>query len=187
MIFILLIYFDPNYTNPNWTIEPKTNGRSKFLLCGPVSNRGNELCTCPDLSHSKIWSSQSFTLNGKKTFVKDVQGLMLTLHRLGDILYKRPKLSHLQPRQTCHPWYIAPPPSPLSPLIILHYQMQFLPNDGTLTNRVKEYLRSKFPPYMVPTFIILVNSLPVTSNGKLDRTMISGILISEPPEWLLCF
>ena len=123
VIFILLIYFDPNYTNPNWTIEPKTNGRSKFLLRGPVSNRGNELCTCPDLSHSKIWSSQSFTLNGKKTFIKDIQELMLTLHRLGDIFYKRPKLSHLQPRQTCHPWYIVPPPSSLSLSLLLSYNI----------------------------------------------------------------
>lgn len=55
--------------------------------------------------------------------------------------------------------------------------MQFLPDDGTLTSRIQDYLKVKLPPYMVPAMYILVNNLPVTPNGKLDRTTLSHIFI----------
>lgn len=53
--------------------------------------------------------------------------------------------------------------------------MQFLPDDGTLSARIQEHLKAKLPPYMVPSTYILVNNLPVTPNGKLDRTTVSRI------------
>lgn len=54
--------------------------------------------------------------------------------------------------------------------------MQFLPDDGSLTQNYKTFLLTKLPPYMVPQGYVLVSQLPLTPNGKLDRTTIANIL-----------
>jgi len=38
-----------------------------------------------------------------------------------------------------------------------------------LMNDLKSYLRSKLPEYMIPAVYILLSSLPLTENGKIDR------------------
>lgn len=38
-----------------------------------------------------------------------------------------------------------------------------------LLNTVREHLRAKLPTYMVPTGFVVMNELPLTANGKIDR------------------
>ncbi|HLP58705.1 MAG TPA: condensation domain-containing protein, partial [Candidatus Deferrimicrobium sp.] len=38
-----------------------------------------------------------------------------------------------------------------------------------LTENIREYLTGKLPGYMIPSYFILVEKLPLTSNGKIDR------------------
>ncbi|WP_186316959.1 AMP-binding enzyme, partial [Bacillus altitudinis] len=42
-------------------------------------------------------------------------------------------------------------------------------DDGYIMNDLRKYLKQSLPPYMVPTHIIEMEKMPLTSNGKLDR------------------
>ncbi|MBK9146341.1 MAG: amino acid adenylation domain-containing protein [Flavobacteriales bacterium] len=42
-------------------------------------------------------------------------------------------------------------------------------NQDDLLNIVREHLRAKLPSYMVPTGFMVLNELPLTANGKIDR------------------
>jgi acyl carrier protein len=45
------------------------------------------------------------------------------------------------------------------------------------TTQLREYLKGQTPPYMVPDTFVPLDSLPLTSNGKIDRQR-----LSEPPK-----
>ena len=60
---------------------------------------------------------------------------------------------------------------------------------------IKEYLRSKLPYYMLPSYIVFVDQLPVTLNGKVNKKalpeiMVKASLVNEHPftktQKLLC-
>ncbi|MDN4032077.1 AMP-binding protein, partial [Chryseobacterium gambrini] len=38
--------------------------------------------------------------------------------------------------------------------------------------KLSEYLESKLPQYMLPSFYVALESMPLTSNGKIDRKML---------------
>ncbi len=42
-------------------------------------------------------------------------------------------------------------------------------NKTALEDDIKEYLRNKLPEYMVPSYLVIINKLPLTSNGKINR------------------
>lgn len=44
-----------------------------------------------------------------------------------------------------------------------------LGSQGELLDSVREHLRSKLPGYMLPTGFVVMNELPLTANGKIDR------------------
>jgi acyl-CoA synthetase (AMP-forming)/AMP-acid ligase II len=50
-----------------------------------------------------------------------------------------------------------------------------VPEEGIELNvpEIKKFLRNKLPPYMIPSFFIKREALPVTPNGKLDRQAIT--------------
>ena len=42
-------------------------------------------------------------------------------------------------------------------------------NDPVSTNELRQYLKDRLPEYMVPTSFVILEELPVTSNGKIDK------------------
>jgi len=44
------------------------------------------------------------------------------------------------------------------------------PNSQLTASRAREYVSKHFPPYMVPSCFVRVGALPVTANGKVDRS-----------------
>ena len=40
---------------------------------------------------------------------------------------------------------------------------------GGLTGALRRYLQSKLPDYMIPSFFVLLDALPLTPSGKVDR------------------
>lgn len=44
-------------------------------------------------------------------------------------------------------------------------------------NDLREYLLTRFPAYMVPTFFLKIDNIPLTMNGKLDKKVLSAIEI----------
>jgi len=56
-------------------------------------------------------------------------------------------------------------------------------------SEVRRYLRGSLPDYMIPSFVMTLQSLPMTANGKLDRGALPDIFrsvgddvaVSEPP------
>jgi len=64
-------------------------------------------------------------------------------------------------------------------------------NDGEdlTVSEVRRYLRGSLPDYMIPSFVMTLQSLPLTANGKLDRGALPDVFrsvgddvaVSEPP------
>ncbi|MCV6637686.1 amino acid adenylation domain-containing protein [Candidatus Albibeggiatoa sp. nov. NOAA] len=49
----------------------------------------------------------------------------------------------------------------------------------TLTQRLREHLKDKLPNYMIPSAFVLLQSLPLNPNGKVDRRVLSQISVSH--------
>ena len=59
----------------------------------------------------------------------------------------------------------------------------FVPADGhTSTADLREHLQSKLPDYSVPGLIVPMESLPLTSNGKVDRMALAKLRQQSPEE-----
>jgi len=63
------------------------------------------------------------------------------------------------------------------------------PGENLTVSEVRRYLRDSLPDYMVPSFMMTLQSLPMTENGKLDRGALPDVFrpvgddvpASEPP------
>lgn len=55
---------------------------------------------------------------------------------------------------------------------LVAYMMLSHKEEGVSTSDLQEFLREKLPTYMVPTYFIVLDHLPLTANGKIDRRML---------------
>jgi epothilone synthetase B len=44
--------------------------------------------------------------------------------------------------------------------------------EGTIANQLRDFLRAKLPEYMVPSTFMVLETLPLTANGKVDRNLL---------------
>jgi len=44
---------------------------------------------------------------------------------------------------------------------------------------IEDYLRSKLPPYMIPTKFIFNQAFPLNNNGKIDKNELKKILLEK--------
>jgi len=61
--------------------------------------------------------------------------------------------------------------------------------DGVTTSEMRNYLKERLPEYMAPSWIVALPALPLTTNGKLDRSALPAPVASacrtrayEPPQ-----
>ncbi|WP_181280580.1 non-ribosomal peptide synthetase [Aphanothece hegewaldii] len=53
---------------------------------------------------------------------------------------------------------------------------------GSITEQLKQFLRQKLPDYMIPSIYLLIEALPLTANGKVDRKLLPKPDISFSPQ-----
>jgi len=51
-------------------------------------------------------------------------------------------------------------------------------------SQLREYLSKQLPDYMIPSFFLQINKIPMTANGKIDHKALkgppSGVLVGQP-------
>ncbi|MEI6126905.1 MAG: phosphopantetheine-binding protein, partial [Pseudomonadota bacterium] len=70
-------------------------------------------------------------------------------------------------------------PPPLSQYVSAPRQQH---NATLLSSELSRFLKNKLPPYMIPTQFVLINEIPKTPNGKIDRKALPASLLLERPD-----
>jgi amino acid adenylation domain-containing protein len=61
-------------------------------------------------------------------------------------------------------------------------RMSPAPDKRGLVEELRTFLRAKLPDHMQPSAYVLLDSLPVTSDGKVDRRQLPSLEVAHPPD-----
>jgi non-ribosomal peptide synthetase component F/acyl carrier protein len=63
---------------------------------------------------------------------------------------------------------------------LVAYVVPRLRNTGSLTTNLRQWLQNKLPDYAIPSSFVLLDSLPLTANGKVDRQALPASESTRP-------
>nr|WSX75855.1 amino acid adenylation domain-containing protein [Streptomyces sp. NBC_00899] len=65
--------------------------------------------------------------------------------------------------------------------LVAFAQAHPLPDDAALVEQLRTRLAERLPGYLIPHRLVLVDRIPVTGNGKVDRTLLSRVMLTRSP------
>jgi acyl-coenzyme A synthetase/AMP-(fatty) acid ligase/thioesterase domain-containing protein len=96
-------------------------------------------------------------LIGRNDFVVKVRGMRVDIHEIEDCLLKHPNISDTV--------VVNKGDSFSEALLVAYYELK----DSVNVSELRQYVASKLPVYMVPSFFVLKDKLPQTTTRKADR------------------
>ncbi|WP_220814891.1 non-ribosomal peptide synthetase [Pseudomonas paralcaligenes] len=128
----------------------------------PFSTRGERLYRTGDMA--RFTQDGNLIYQGRKDHQIKIRGFRIELAEIESRLVKHPAISE------CTVLALENPAGSTLVAYIVPNSAHHLMNDaGSLPATLKSYLRQSLPDYMTPSRIIVLEALPLTSNGKLDR------------------
>ena len=167
---------------------PKTKAafiKSPSWPRGSRSNRPRRLYKTGDLVRQA--SDGTFEFMGRKDHQLKVRGQRVELGEVEFHLSTYPGVAlsvaampHIGPYSKALVGLIQPytehEGARLQPTRLEYVSNQHLSNLGFDKEQLSHYLKSKLPSYMVPTHLLVVNALPLSVSGKIDRKVVDSWL-----------
>lgn len=107
----------------------------------------------------RLLPSGSFDFSGRLDFQVKIRGFRIELGEIQEALRKHPKIADC--------FVMAREDVPGEKRIVGYAEP--IPNETVSAEELKAFLSSKLIDYMVPSFIVVMDELPVTPNGKIDQ------------------
>jgi pyochelin synthetase len=156
--------------NGYWRDEEKT---SAAFISHPFSDKS--IYKTGDLG--KYLSSGEIQFHGRSDSQVKVSGYRI---EMGEVEYALTKINGIKQAVV-----VAPYSANGDRFLAAYYQLEA--GNKLTSDHIESELRQSLPSYMVPTIIKQLDSLPLTKNGKLDRSALSKVKLTysesegEPP------
>ena len=140
--------------------------RERFIPNHFLTQAGARIYKTGDLA--RYWEDGTLEFLGRADFQVKIRGYRV---EMGEVEAALLELQHVRDA-ICSTWIDAANQKSLVAYVVATSGM-------TLdTAAIKSSLARKLPDFMVPSFVVTLNALPVSSNGKLDRKMLPSPLES---------
>ncbi len=142
------------------------------FLPDPVSKvKGTMIYKSGDLG--KLLPDGSFEFHGRADRQVKIRGHRIELGEIENILIRCPEVKDAA---------VVASEGGSTQKKIIAYIVQVNPASGKHHSAVKDYLAQKLPFYMMPSQFIEMESLPLSGNGKIDRSRLSQLNLSAAAE-----
>ncbi|KDM89832.1 non-ribosomal peptide synthetase [Photobacterium galatheae] len=139
---------DPEKTAQRFFVHPQTGERlyktgdlGRYISDGLIEILGRD--------------DNQVKINGYRVELGEVEYALLQLDEVSHVVIDAPAHPHSGQRQ-------------LVAYLVLHEQAAHIDQD-IIQQRCRDQVRQSLPPYMAPTYFIVLPHMPLTGNGKIDR------------------
>ncbi|WP_330961203.1 non-ribosomal peptide synthetase [Photobacterium sp. 53610] len=139
---------DPEKTAQRFFVHPQTGERlyktgdlGRYISDGLIEILGRD--------------DNQVKINGYRVELGEVEYALLKLDEISHVVIDAPAHPHSGQRQ-------------LVAYLVLHEQATHIDQD-IIQQRCRDQVRQSLPPYMSPTYFIVLPHMPLTGNGKIDR------------------